>query len=360
MEEEAVDVERYETVIVGGGQAGLAAAYHLQRRGRSFVVLDASRRVGDSWRSRYDSLRLFTPSHYSGLPGWRMPAPKWTFATRDEMAGYLEAYAERFALPIRSGTAADGLFREEGGYLVTSGSLRIRTGNVVLATGTFHRAWTPEFAKQLDPAIAQLHSSRYRNPSQLRKGDVLIVGAGNSGADLAMELAGTHHVVLAGRDVGHVPPRIAEGRHRPLAPLLWFVGTHVITMRTPIGRAALPKLRTKGAPLIRVTPKQLAAAGVERTPRAAGVTDGHPRLEDGRVLDVANVIWCTGFRPDFGWIDFDVASDGSWPQADRGAVVGHPGLYYVGREFDHSFTSAFIGGVGREAEHVVRHIVARS
>ncbi|HEV2892306.1 MAG TPA: NAD(P)-binding domain-containing protein, partial [Actinomycetota bacterium] len=180
-----MEPERYETVVVGGGQAGLATGYHLARLGRPFVILDAGQRVGDAWRARWDSLRLFTPARYSGLPGWPFPAPAWHYPTKDEVADYLEAYADRFELPVRKGVVVDGLTRQGQRYLVTAGEHRFEADNVVVASGAYACPRVPAFAPQLDPAILQLHSSRYRHPSQLREGGVLVVGAANSGAELA-------------------------------------------------------------------------------------------------------------------------------------------------------------------------------
>jgi putative flavoprotein involved in K+ transport len=193
---------RIETAIVGGGQAGLAVGYHLASRDRPLVILDADQRVGDAWRRRWDSLRLFTPARYSGLPGWPFPAPPFAHPTRDEVADYLEAYAARFDLPVRNGVRVDRLAREDGRYLVTAGDRRWEADQVVVASGAYQRPASP-FAPELPQGIVQLDTSRYRNPSQLRPGEVLVVGAGNSrGRDRL-------------RDLGH-PPDLAVGpRHRP-------------------------------------------------------------------------------------------------------------------------------------------------
>jgi len=201
------DGEWFETVVVGGGQAGLATGYHLARRGRPFVILDAGGRVGDSWRARWDSLRLFTPARYSGLPGWPFPAPAWHYPTKDEMADYLEAYTARFELPVRHGVAVDGLTRRGGRYLVTAGERRFEADHVVVASGAYHTPRVPAFAGQLDPAIRQLHSSGYRRPSQLREGSTLVVAAANSGAEIALEAAAGHPTWLSGRHPGAEPTR---------------------------------------------------------------------------------------------------------------------------------------------------------
>ena len=205
----------------------------------------------------------------------------------------------------------------------------------------------------------QLHSSDYRNPSQLQEGGVLVVGAGNSGAEIALEASRGHRTWLSGRDTGHEPARAWERPDRLVTPLFWFVVMHVLTVRTPLGRKAQRTFRSKGIPLVRVRRKDLAAAGVELVPRTAGVRDGLPVLEDGRVLDVANVIWCTGFVPDFAWIDLPVFDEDGDPVHDRGVVGSEPGLYFIGLYFLYAFASVLIGGVGRDAEHIAKHIAAR-
>jgi putative flavoprotein involved in K+ transport len=350
--------ERFETVIVGGGQAGLATGHHLTRRGRSFVILDAGRRVGDPWRGRWDSLHLFTPVRYSSLPGMRFPGDAWHYPTRDEVADYLEAYAARFELPVRSGVRVDGLTRKEDRFLLTAGDRRFEADNVVVAAGAFHHPRVPAFAPDLDPAILQLHSTGYRRPSQLRDGGVLVVGAANSGAEIALELSATHPTWVSGPHPGNEPARAGSRVDRLVTPALWFTFSTVLSVDNPLGRRLRPRLLTAAAPLARVRPGDLAAAGVERVPRTVGARDGLPLLEDGRVLEVANVLWCTGFRHDFAWIDLPVFDAGDQPRHDRGVVEEAPGLYFVGLFFLSSITSALLGGVGRDAEHVAARIAS--
>jgi putative flavoprotein involved in K+ transport len=351
--------ERVETVIVGGGQAGLAVGYHLARRERPFVILDADRRPGDAWRRRWDSLRLFTPARYSGLPGLPFPAPPFTHPTRDEVADYLEAYAARFQLPVRHGIRVDRLDRHRGRFLVAAGDHRWDADQVVVATGAYQHHRVPAFAAELDPGIVQLDTSRYRNPSQLRPGGVLVVGAGNSGAEIAHEVAAAHPTWLSGPDTGHIPVRTGGRWDRLLTPPFWWLISRVLTVDTAIGRKVRPRALVTPAPLERVRPRELAAAGVERVPRTVGVRDGRPRLEDGRVMEVANLIWCTGSRPDFGWIDLPIFDQDGLPRHHRGVVASPPGLYFVGLWFLSGFTSSLLGGVGRDAERIADHI-ARS
>jgi putative flavoprotein involved in K+ transport len=354
----SADPERFETVIVGGGQAGLATGYHLARLGRSFVILDAGARVGDPWRGRWDSLRLYTPARYSGLPGWPFPSDPFHYPARDEVADYLEAYAARFELPVRPGIRVDRLSRQGDQFLVAAGDRRFEAANVVVAAGAYHHPRVPSFAAELDPAIRQLHSSAYRRPDQLRDGGVLVVGAGNSGAEIALELSASHPVWLSGRHPGNEPARAGSRFDRVTTPAIWFAFSRVLSVDNPVGRRLRPKLLTAAAPLARVRRRDLAAAGVERVPRTAGTRDGLPLLEDGRVLEVANVVWCTGFRHDFGWIDLPVFDDDGEPRHDRGVVADQPGLYFVGLFFLSSVTSALVGGVGRDAGHVAAKLAS--
>jgi putative flavoprotein involved in K+ transport len=273
---------------------------------------------------------------------------------------YLEAYAARFDLPVRTGMRVDGLRRVGDRYLVTAGGTVFDADHVVVASGQYHLPTVPAFAGRLDPSIRQLHSSEYRDPSQLRDGGVLVVGAGNSGADISIELSGERRTLLSGPDKGAIPFRIEGRLARLLLPVLWFVASRVLTVRTPIGRKVRPKAIAHGAPLIRVKPADIAAAGIERVPRVVEVHDGAPVLEDGRVVDVANVIWCTGLRPDFGWIDLDVFGEDGMPICSRGVVEAETGLYFVGLDFLHAFTSENVGGVRRDAKHIAKRIGSRA
>lgn len=353
-------IHRHETVVIGGGQAGLATGYFLSKLGRQFVILDAHQRVGDSWRGRWDSMRLFTPARRDGLPGMRFPARKHSFPTRDDMADYLEAYAQAFALPVDSGVRVDALGRaDDGAFIVAAGDRRYEADNVVIATGPFQRPHVPDFAGELDPRITQLHSGAYRNPRELPDGDVLVVGAGNSGADIALELAAERRVSLSGELGSQIPINIEGTSGRLIFPLLWQFWTHVLNFGTPIGRKALPKIKAGREPRIRVKQKHLVAAGVEFVPRTSGIRDGLPQLADGSVLPVATVIWATGYRPAHDWIDLPVVgADGDIETDHHGVVASQPGLYRVGRAFLYAFSSHQIGGVGRDAERIAKRIAS--
>lgn len=352
---------RYDTVVIGGGQAGLSTGYYLQQQGHNFVILDAGERIGDTWRNRWDSLRLFTPARYDGLVGMPFPAPPQTFPTKNEMADYLEAYAAYFELPVRTGVRVDGLSKQGDQFLMLAGQQRFEAQNVVVAMATYQKPRVPSFGRELDPDIVQLHSSEYRNPAQLRDGGVLVVGAGNSGAEIALEVARSHPTWLSGRDVGHIPFRIesAVAQLFLIRFVLRFLFHRVLTVDTPIGRRVRSKLLSHSGPLIRTKPDDLAKAGVERVPKTRGVRDGLPLLEDDRVLDVTNVVWCTGFHPGFSWIDLPVFGDHE-PLHRRGVVASEPGLYFVGLEFLYAVSSTMIHGVKRDAAHVAQAIASRS
>ena len=219
------------------------------------------------------------------------------------MGDYLEAYADRFQLPVRSGVEATRLERASDGVffvIATKDGSRIRARQVIVATGPFRKPFTPAFAKELDPAIHQIHSHAYRDASTLRDGPVLVVGLAHSGGDIAYEVAPTHRTILSGKAAGQVPFRVIETpRDRLVWPIIVFVFGHLLTIRTPMGRRIRAQIRGGqggGAPLIRVRLPDLDAAGIERhDARTVGVRDGKPMLADGEVLDVANVIWCTGY-----------------------------------------------------------------
>jgi len=354
--------ERFHTIVIGGGQAGLSVGYYLARQRRPFVILDASPRVGDAWRRRWDSLRLFTPAMFDGLVGMRFPGPPFSFPTKDQMADYLDLYARHFQLPVRSGVRVDRLTRAGSRYLIDAGPHRLEADNVVVAMSSYQTPRIPAFAEALDPAILQMHSIDYRDPGQLKPGGVLLVGSGNSGAEIAIEVARSRPTWLSGRDTGHVPFRIDGVAARLfLVRFLFRVVFHrVLTVRTPMGRSMRRKMFTQGAPLIRVKPKDLAAAGVQRVARIAGVIDGRPALEDGRRLDIANVIWCTGFGNGLSWIDLPIFESDGEPRHESGIVPGEPGLYFVGLHFLHAFSSTMIHGIARDAERIAREIERRT
>ena len=356
------EVERVDTIVIGGGQAGLSVGYHLARRNVQFIIVEANDRIGDSWRKRWDSLKLFSPARFDGLAGMPFPAPANSFPTKDDMADYLESYAVKFKLPVRTGVKVDRLSKRADKFVVSAGERLFEANNVVIAMANFQSARVPAFASELNPAIVQLHSSEYRNPSQLREGGVLIAGAGNSGAEIAVEVARSHPTWMSGRTTGQVPFRLDSLVGRSvLVPFMFRVVFHrLLTIKTPMGRKARPKALVVGAPLIRVKDIDLKGAGVQRVARVVGVRNGLPLLEDEQTLDVTNVIWCTGFHPGFSWIDLPVFAESGGPVHDGGVVTSEPGLYFVGLHFLYAFSSTMIHGVGRDAERIAAMIAAKT
>ncbi|MGV0740032.1 NAD(P)-binding domain-containing protein [Mycobacterium syngnathidarum] len=356
--------QHIETLIIGAGQAGLSTGYHLRQMNRPFVIVDANERIGDNWRRHYDSLCLYTPAKYSGLPGTAFSGKdRWRYPTRDEVAEFLERYALEWDLPVRMSTRVDLLTAGPGpGYTAHIGDNILTCDNVVVATGTFGLTPNlPGFASDLDPTIRQLHSSQYRRPQQLQPGPVLVVGASHSGTDIAYETALTHPTILCGRDCGQIPVRWDSRRIRVALPILVFVWRHIVTRRMPIARKAMRHIRSHGAPMLRVKRADLADRGVRRhTIRLSGVADHQPTLSDGTVLDVRNIVWCTGFKQVFDWIELPIFGPDGWPREYRGVCAEAPGLFFCGLSFQYAFSSMVLPGIGRDARYVARKIVRRT
>ena len=346
-------VQRVETVVVGGGQAGLAVGQRLMARDLDFLILDAEQRVGDTWRRRWDSLRLFTPARYSALPGMVFPAPPDHYPDKDEVADYLARYAERFDLPVSHASRVESLGWNGERFVLRAGDRSVEADNVVVATGPFQRPRVPVIAARLDPSIHQLHSSDYRTPFTLPDGPVLVVGAGNSGAQIALELSRFRKVWLAGRDAGYVPRRLLG---RDVFDWIWPLATHA-TVETKLGRRLRRRMQG-GDARIGISNRLLTDAGIVRAPRLTGERGGLPVCE-GEVLAPRVVIWCTGFEPDFGWIDLPVTDERGFPRQTRGGAAGWPGLHFVGLRFQHRLTSSLLGGVGADAEFTAALVARR-
>jgi len=346
----------YDVIVIGGGQAGLAAGYHLRRHGADFVVLDAERKTGDVWRRRWDSLRLFTPAQHDGLPGLRFPDARGAFPAKDQVADYLVEYATRFELPVEHGVTASRLRKSSGGYTIESTGGEYLARAVITATGTNPSPRVPVLVDEIDSGVTQIHSSAYVNPGRLPEGKVLVVGFGTSGAEIAEEVARAgRDVTISGTPTVHIPDpllRVAGG-------LYWQFIHNVLTIRTPLGRKVAPKAAAQGAPLIRISRETVVSAGVTVVPKISTVIDGVPVASDGTRLDPDVIIWCTGFSPDYSWIDVPgLKLDArGWPVVPSGIPSGVDGLGFLGVPFQVGLTSSLIGGVGRDARLVVDRIV---
>ena len=346
-----------DAIVIGAGQAGLAAGYHLRQAGLRFSMIEAGL-VGDCWAQRWDSLRLFTPARYNGLPGMKFPGKPYDLPTKDQVATYLRDYAARFALPVRERTGATSLRREGGVFKVTlrSGET-LASHSVIVATGANQRPYLPRFAESVATQVMQLHSSQYRAPAQLPEGRVLVVGAGNSGAQIAFELADSgRQVVLAGPQLRALPRRFLG---RDLYDWIWHTLLRT-SSQSARGRRIMQARRFAGDPLIGVSPQEFSRPGLTRAGRVVGMRAGMPALDDGSVLsDVAAIVWCTGYRPDYSWIELPIFGLDGYPIHRRGVAVGVPGLAFVGMRYQHRIRSALVGGVGEDAQHVVGQLIAQ-
>jgi putative flavoprotein involved in K+ transport len=351
-------VERFETVVIGGGQSGLAVGYHLAQRDVDFVILSDEARVGDNWRKRWDSLRLFTPARYSSLPGTPFPASPDHLADKDEVADYLERYAERHDLPVRLTSRARRLSWNGERYVVRVDDCAsmLEADSVVVATGAFQRPRIPPVATRLTRRIHQLHSSEYGNPLDLPDGPVLVVGAGNSGAQIALELARFRKVWLAGRNTGHLPRRVLG---RDVFDWLWPVMRRA-TAETRLGRRMRASIRAGGDALIGIPERALQDVGIARVGRLDAERDRLP-ICGGKALEPAVIIWCTGFAPDYSWIDIPgVVDSHGYPVQRRGASTTSAGLFFAGVRFQHRLNSSLIGGAGEDAALVAEAIARKA
>jgi putative flavoprotein involved in K+ transport len=335
----------HDVVVIGGGQAGLSVGYYLRAAGADFVILDAADRVGATWHRRWDSLELFTVGRYSSLPGLDFPGDPEHFPGKDEVADYLDAYATALDLPVRLNTRATSLARADDGYQLDTNAGSYRARQVIVATGAYERPFVPDVATKLDPGVAQLHSVEYTNPDQIKPGEVLVVGGANSGVQIAQDLSRTHPVRLA---VGTKPPRMPR---RILGKSLHWWGDHLGLMRAPIARFRTPK--RSGDLLIGTSYAQLARRhGVELHGRVVDADGGTVTCADGITVEPSSVVWATGFRSDYSWIDVPVFDEHGMPVHKRG-VTEAAGLYFLGMHLQYSLGSSLIGFVRHDAKFLV-------
>jgi putative flavoprotein involved in K+ transport len=349
--ERASDAQaRFEVAVVGAGQAGLAIGYFLAREGRRFVLLEAGGSIGSAWRTRWNSLVLFTPRRYSGLPGLPFPGDPDGYPTREEVLAYLEQYAATFELPVRLNTSVRRLGSADGGFVLELDAGRVEADQIVVATGPFQVPRIPPIAGQLAPEVFQIHSTGYMEPNDVPPGALLVVGGGNTGYQIARELSATHCVYLAvGSRQTPLPQRFL-GRDL----FWWLTRTGLIkkTVESRIGQ----RLQYRDT-LIGSSARQIRRQGVELKPRVTGASGGTVAFADGSTLETDAVIWATGYRSDYSWIDLPVLDSAGRARHRRGAT-DVPGLYFLGLTWQHTRGSALIGWVGDDAEFIAEEIEA--
>ncbi len=344
--------QKFQTIVIGGGQSGLAAGYYLKEMNQDFLILDNQQKIGDSWRKRWESLLLFTPAQYDGLPGMPFPGVRNSFPNKDEMADYLEEYARKYSLPVRSGTRVEKVTISNHDFEISNSSQHFIAEHLVIATGTNPVPKIPAFAGKLDPEIYQMHSSQYNNPGQIPAGDVLVVGAGTSGIEIAIEVSKFRKTYISGKPTFHIPDPV----FKYAGGLYWWFANNILTVNTPIGRKAKTKIIHGGGPLIRISAKDLDTSGVTRLPKMTGVKEGCPVFGNGTTLNVSTVIWATGYKPDFSWITPDITDDTGWPVTVKGVSAKSERLYFIGMPFQSGLTSGLVGGVAKDARYITHMI----
>ena len=343
-----IEKNRWQVVIIGAGQAGLSAGYYLKKTGINFIIFDQNEHIGDSWRNRWDSLALFTPAQHDGLPGLKFPSKRGSFPTKEEVANYFVNYVHSYSLPVQTGVKVNMLSYDNGIFTLQTTSGEQEAERVIVATGTHPYPYIPAFADNLSDKIQQIHSAHYKNLQSLPEGDVLVVGAGTSGIEIAVEIGKTRKTYISGRPNFHIP----DGLFKYGGEIFWWFINNILTIKTPVGRKARQKILHGGGPLIRISVEDIKNAGVELVPRVKGVNNGFPELEDGRILNVSTIIWSTGYKPDFSWITMNLTEDNRWPMTKRGVSVDNDRLSFVGMPFQFGLTSGLLGGVGRDAKYV--------
>jgi putative flavoprotein involved in K+ transport len=341
------------TLVIGVSQAGLAIGYHLRQRGLPFQIVDAGTEIGETWRRRWDSLRLFTAAQYNNLPGMDFPGAHGTYPGKDDIADFLQAYADQFELPVRLNTRITRLTKKDGGYLAEAADGTLEAAQVVVATGPFHVPDVPSIADSLDTAVSQIHSVDYRGPASFPGEKTLVVGAANSGCQIALELSETREVEVA---VGQRLPTLPQ---RPLGRDLWWwlstIGVTRITVDSWLGNRLSQRDVLIGGGL-----KELERHGVRVRPRAERAGGRTVTFADGESSEINSVIWATGYKVDHSWIDVPEAKDATGRIRYQRGVTPSPGLYMLGLTWMHTRTSALLGWVGEDADFLAEQIAGRS
>ncbi|EFI70152.1 NAD(P)/FAD-dependent oxidoreductase [Lysinibacillus capsici] len=334
-----------DIIVIGAGQAGLSMGYYLQQGGYNFVILDGEKRIGDTWRNRYDSLILFTPKSYSSLLGMRLEGNKNALPTKDEIADYLEAYANRFLLPVKMETTVHKIQKIKNTFEVSTDKGIFHSKQVIIASGAFQKPFIPSISQSLSKEVFQIHSSQYKSPEMIPDGPILVIGGGNSGTQIATELAENLEVTIAISHPFKFLPLNIMGKsifHWLEKVGLLYAGTDTRrgkwfqNQSDPIFGHELKHLIRKGK--IKIKPRVLTTQGREIT------------FNDHSKINAQTIIWSTGFVPDYNWIDIEgVLDEKGFPFHKRG-LSPIQGLYYIGLPWQHQRGSALICGVGKDAE----------
>lgn len=340
----------HDLIIIGGGQAGLAAAYHAEKQNLRYVVLEQTSDTGTSWRERYDSLKLFTPRRYSQLPGLELSGDPEGYPTKDELADYLKTYRDTFDLNVRYAQSATSVTQANDVFTVTTNDTTYTTSAVIMATGPFQIPRVPDWSTEL--TIPNFHSADYKNPSQLPSGSLLVVGGGNSGAQIAEELARDHNVTLAvSGKLRFVPARLLG------KSLFWWMDTLGI-LNAHSDTLVAKLLRKRGDPTIGTSLRGLLADGrVTLKPVATNGAGDEITFADGSTSHFTGVVWCTGYSGDYSMLDIkDALDETGRPRQRDGVSETVAGLYFLGLGWMRSRNSALVGGVGRDADSIVSQI----
>ncbi len=337
-----------DVLIVGGGQAGLGMGYRLREAGVPFVIVDDRERTGDVWRARWRSLVLFTPRRFAALPGMPLPVSTAYYPTREQLADYLERYAAHFALPVVHGTRVTSITRDESSFVAETARGSVRARAVVISTGPFQYPRIPRVGARLDTSVAQVHSSDYTCPDDLPHGSIAVVGGGNSAAQLAVELAdaGPHRTVtmIAPQQPWFIPERILG------LTVYWPLKLFGI-LNSPANSRISEYIHSRGDGILGTDAKRAVRSG-RLGLRTSRVVDARARslvLADGSTLEVDAVLWATGFRTHYPFVQVDGALTEHGGPVHEGGVSPVGGLYWLGLPWQRRLDSSIIHGIAADS-----------